>query len=112
MQITDDPSLQWPKPITIQVERRDKNKYCRFHQDHEHCTDECRHPKDQVETLIQQGKLQKYVKKTKPYRYQLKDDDDRTSEVRDSKPLAREIKTILGGLTVDGTLKSKHRGEK
>ena len=70
MQIRDDPSLQWPKPISTLVERRDKSKYCRFHQDHGHCTDECRHLKDQVETLIRQGKLQKYVKKMDPYRYQ------------------------------------------
>ncbi|XP_075670186.1 uncharacterized protein LOC142639948 [Castanea sativa] len=46
MQIRDDPSLQWLKPISTLVERRDKNKYCRFHQDHRHCTDECRHLKD------------------------------------------------------------------
>ena len=31
MQIRDDPSLQWLKPINTPVERRDKNKYCRFH---------------------------------------------------------------------------------
>ena len=52
MQIRDDPSLQWQKPISTPAERRDKNKYCRFHLDHRHRTDECRHLKDQVETLI------------------------------------------------------------
>ena len=52
MQIRDDPSLQWPKPISTPVEKRDKNKYYRFHQDHRHRTDECRHLKDRVETLI------------------------------------------------------------
>ena len=57
MQIRDDPALQWPKPISTSIERRDKNKYCRFHQDHRHLTDKCRHLKDQVETLIRQGKL-------------------------------------------------------
>ena len=46
MQIKDDPSLQWLKPISTHVERRDKNKYCRFQQDHRHRTDECRHFKD------------------------------------------------------------------
>ena len=46
MQIKDDPSLQRPKPISTPVERRDKSKYCRFHQDHRHRTDECRHLKD------------------------------------------------------------------
>ena len=52
MQIRDDPSLQWPKPISTPVERKDKSKYYRFHQDHGHRTNECRHLKDQVETLI------------------------------------------------------------
>ena len=31
MQIRDYPSLQWLKPISTPVERRDKNKHCRFH---------------------------------------------------------------------------------
>ena len=34
------------KPISIPAEIRDKNKYCRFHQDHGHRTDECRNLKD------------------------------------------------------------------
>ena len=106
MQIRDDPSLQWPKPISTPVERREKKKYCRFHQDHGHCIDECRHLKDYVETLIRQGKLQKYVRKTEPHRYQWKDDQDKTLEVKDRKPPVREIKIISGGLTIGGILKS------
>ena len=45
------------KPISTPAERKDRNKYCRFHQDHGHRTDKCRNLKDQVETLIWQGKL-------------------------------------------------------
>ena len=58
--------------------------------------------------------MQKYVRKMEPYRYQRKDNQERTPEVRDSKPLAGEIKMTLGGLTVGGTLKflKKHKGEK
>ena len=62
--------------------------------------------KNQVETLIRQGKLQKYVKKTEPYRYQQKDDKDKDREAGHSKPPAGEIKTISGGLMIGGTLKS------
>ena len=69
--------------------------------------------KDQVETLIQLGKLQKYVRKMKPHRYQRKDDQDRTSEAGDSKPPTREIKTISGGLTASGTqVLEKSTGER
>ena len=77
MQIRDDLSLQWSKPISTPAKRRDKNKYCRFHQDHGYRTDECMHLKDQVETLIRKGKLQKYIRKIEPYRYQRKDDQDK-----------------------------------
>ena len=40
-----------------------KNKYCRFHKDHGHYTEDCRDLKEQIEELIRKGKLQKYVKK-------------------------------------------------
>ena len=62
--------------------------------------------KDQVETLIRQGKFQKYVRKTEPHKYQRKDDQDRTQGAGDSKPAAGEIKTISEGLTAGKTLKS------
>lgn len=61
--------------------------------------------------MIRQGKLKKYVRKTEPHRYQRKDDQDKTPEVRDCKPLAREIKTISGGLTAGGTLKSLKKAQ-
>ena len=46
MQIRDNPSLQWPKPINALVGKRDKNNYCRFRHDHGHRINECRHLKD------------------------------------------------------------------
>ena len=59
MLIKDEPSLQWPIPIYAPAKVGDKNKCCKFHQDHRHRIDECKHLKDQVETLIRQWKLQK-----------------------------------------------------
>ena len=61
MQIEDDPFLRWPGKIRSDPNRRPKNLYCRFHKDHSHLTENCMALKEQVETLIQQGKLQKYV---------------------------------------------------
>ena len=41
MQIKDDPSLMWPEKMKGDPNKRNRNKYCRFHRDHEHDTDEC-----------------------------------------------------------------------
>ena len=62
-QIKDDHYLKWPRPLHSSPNVRDKNKYCRFHKDHGHNTEDCRDLKEQVEELIQKGRLQKYVKK-------------------------------------------------
>ena len=63
MQRKDDPALKWPKPLSSSSKQRDSKKCCRFHKDHGHYTDECRDLKEQIEELIQRGKLQKFVKK-------------------------------------------------
>ena len=62
-QIKDEHYLNWPRPLHSSPNVCDKNKYCRFHKDHGHNTEDCRDLKKQVEELIRKGKLQKYVKK-------------------------------------------------
>ena len=68
MQIKDDHPLKWLKPLNSSPSARNK-KYCRFHRDHGHHTNECRDLKEQIEELIQKGKLQKFVKKDAPRQY-------------------------------------------
>ena len=41
MQIKDDPSLKWPEKMKGDPNKRNRNKYCCFHRDHGHDTDEC-----------------------------------------------------------------------
>ena len=41
MQIKDDPSLKWPEKMKGDPNKRNRSKYCRFHRDHGHDTDEC-----------------------------------------------------------------------
>nr|XP_023882027.1 uncharacterized protein LOC111994388 [Quercus suber] len=52
MQIKDEPGLKWPKPLSTSSRKRDPKKYCRFHKDHGHYTDECHDLKEQIEELI------------------------------------------------------------
>ena len=55
MQIKDDPSLKWPEKMKGDSNKRNRNKYCRFHKDHWHDTNECFDLKQQIENLIRQG---------------------------------------------------------
>ncbi|GAV60051.1 LOW QUALITY PROTEIN: hypothetical protein CFOL_v3_03582, partial [Cephalotus follicularis] len=41
-------------------------KYYRYHRDHGHHTEECRHLKNQIEDLIRKGHLRKYVNRNAP----------------------------------------------
>ncbi|XP_030942077.1 uncharacterized protein LOC115967140 [Quercus lobata] len=61
MQIKDDPSFKWPEKMKGDPNKRNKNKYCRFHRDHGHDMDECYDLKQQIENPIKQGKLRHFV---------------------------------------------------
>ena len=41
--------------------KRDKSKYCNYHKDHDHDTEECIHLKENIEDLILQGHLKNFV---------------------------------------------------
>ena len=51
-EIRDEPSLKWPRPFHSSPNVRNKRKYCRFHKDHGHYTEDCRDLKEQIEELI------------------------------------------------------------
>ena len=57
MQIKDEHYLKWPRPLHSSPHIRDKNKYCHFHKDHGHYTEDFRDLKEQIEELIRKGKL-------------------------------------------------------
>ncbi|GAV72455.1 hypothetical protein CFOL_v3_15943, partial [Cephalotus follicularis] len=58
--------IQWPEKMRSPIEKRDLEKYYRYHRDHGHDTEECRQSKNQIEDLIQKGHLRKYVDKDVP----------------------------------------------
>ena len=61
MQIKDEGALTFPGKLKRDPNKRPRDKYCRFHQDHGHDTANCYDLKQQIEALISQGKLQKVV---------------------------------------------------
>ncbi|GAV71667.1 hypothetical protein CFOL_v3_15157, partial [Cephalotus follicularis] len=58
--------IQWPEKLRSPAERRDVEKYCRYHRDHGHDTEECGQLKNQIEDLIRRGHLRKYVDRDAP----------------------------------------------
>uniref|UniRef100_A0A2N9FY65 RNase H type-1 domain-containing protein n=1 Tax=Fagus sylvatica TaxID=28930 RepID=A0A2N9FY65_FAGSY len=63
MQIRNDPTLKWPGKLLTNPDKRPRDKYCRFHRDHGHNTEDCYDLKRQIEELIKQGKLQRFVER-------------------------------------------------
>ncbi|GJV79329.1 reverse transcriptase domain-containing protein [Tanacetum coccineum] len=61
-----------PPPMVTLVEKRSSNKFCDFHNDKGHSTDECMQLKKQIEELVRAGKLSHLIKEIKQGRDQTK----------------------------------------
>ena len=62
MQIKDEGALTFPDKLKGDPSKRSRDKYCLFHRDHSHNTSKCYDLK-QIEALIRQGKLQRFISK-------------------------------------------------
>jgi hypothetical protein len=67
----------WPPPLCTQS--KNKDKFCLYHKDHGHYTNECIHLQDAIEKLIRQGKLKQFVQRN----------DEGASRGRSSSPSRR-----------------------
>ncbi|GJS77487.1 hypothetical protein Tco_0727368 [Tanacetum coccineum] len=54
-----------PPPMTTPVEKRNANKFCEFHGEIGHNTDECNHLRRQIEDMLKAGKLSHIIKELK-----------------------------------------------
>ncbi|XP_059629597.1 uncharacterized protein LOC132272469 [Cornus florida] len=61
LQIQDEPYLKWPPKLKSDPMRRPRDKYCRFHKDHRHATEDYFDLKDQVENLIRMGHMRRFT---------------------------------------------------
>ncbi|XP_052181892.1 uncharacterized protein LOC127794686 [Diospyros lotus] len=55
--------LKKPRPMKAPANKRSKDKYCRFHRDHGHDTEECHQLKEEIQELINRGFLRRFVAK-------------------------------------------------
>ncbi|GJS30346.1 reverse transcriptase domain-containing protein [Tanacetum coccineum] len=54
-----------PPPMTTPLEKRNASKFCEFHREVGHTTDECMHLKRQIEEMLKAGKLSHLIKELK-----------------------------------------------
>ncbi|GJT40780.1 hypothetical protein Tco_0940645 [Tanacetum coccineum] len=61
----DKGKFKAPPPMTTPVEKRNNSKFCEFHREVGHTTDECMHLKRQIEEMIKDRKLSHVIKELK-----------------------------------------------
>ncbi|GAV83883.1 hypothetical protein CFOL_v3_27328 [Cephalotus follicularis] len=91
--------IQWPEKMRSPAEKRNTEKYCRYHRNHGHDTEECRQLKNQIEDLIRKGHLRKYVDRDAPQgrREQQREEAPRQQEEQQQQEPRGVIHTISGG---------------
>ncbi|KAK4402617.1 hypothetical protein Sango_1002400 [Sesamum angolense] len=86
---------QWPRKMKDNPKRVKSEKYCRFHRDRGHTTEECHHLMNEIEKLIQRGYLKEYINQG-PSR-QPQDSTSAQTRNTDNLPTAGVIAVISGG---------------
>ncbi|XP_074337673.1 uncharacterized protein LOC141674871 [Apium graveolens] len=89
-------------PLT-DYNKRDTSKYCAYHEATGHDTADCRQLKDEIETLIRQGKLTEWVvKEVRRHRTDYHTVPPPPPEDKERIPRAGSIHIILGGSHIGG----------
>jgi hypothetical protein len=61
MQIRNHPGLKRPEKMRAPADKRDTTRYCNYHQDHGHETEDCVSLQIEIEKMIRGGKLARFV---------------------------------------------------
>uniref|UniRef100_A0A2N9F1B5 Uncharacterized protein n=1 Tax=Fagus sylvatica TaxID=28930 RepID=A0A2N9F1B5_FAGSY len=109
MQIRNDPALKWPGKLLTDPDKRPRDKYCRFHRDHGHNTENCYDLKRQIEELIKQGKLQRFIEKGQREGRPQGARQQRPPGEAPPRPPLGEIHVITGGMAAGGTSRSSRK---
>ncbi|XP_074346597.1 uncharacterized protein LOC141685393 [Apium graveolens] len=62
MEIEKDKEFKWSKPLRGYPEKRGQGRYCRYHKNVGHDTDDYRQLKDEIKYLIRRGKFERFTK--------------------------------------------------
>ena len=107
MQIKDEGALTFPGKLKSDPSKRSRDKYCRFHRDHDHDTINCYDLKQQIEALIRQRKLQKFVSKERTDTNPREQAPQRDHE--HLRPPIGDIRMIIGGTATTSSSKNARK---
>ena len=106
MQIKGEGALTFPEKLKGNPSKKPRDKYYCFHLDHGHDTTDCYDLKQEIEALIRQGKLQRFVRK------------ERTDPPQEQVPLRKnerprppigDIRMIVEGTAASGLSKKARK---
>ena len=60
-EVSNSGLLRLPPRMRIPARKRNLNRYCHFHKERGHLTDECRYLKEEIEHAIQHGHLSRFI---------------------------------------------------
>ena len=102
MQIKNEGALTFLSKLKGDPIKRSRDKYCRFHHDHSNDTSDCYDLKQQIEALIRQGKLQRFISKERTNQPR---EQPAQRENKGLKPPLGDIRMIIGGTTASHSSK-------
>ncbi|XP_022855398.1 uncharacterized protein LOC111376661 [Olea europaea var. sylvestris] len=105
MEVKDMKKLKWPSRMKSPPDTRDWKKYCEFHRDHGHTTEDCHALQREIEALIKRGFFKNYIGHDKRPR---NDRDNRKEHGAESsaQPTAGTINIIVGDIASSGDTSS------
>ncbi|KAK3008654.1 hypothetical protein RJ639_014857 [Escallonia herrerae] len=103
-EIKDNKALKWLEKMTSRLNKRNKDLWCHFHNDHGHTNDDCGSLKRAIEALIKHGQLRKWVA-----RKEGQQETPSVTKEKEREENAGTINTIYGGLAAGGSLEQARK---
>ncbi|XP_063949875.1 uncharacterized protein LOC135152721 [Daucus carota subsp. sativus] len=102
-EIKGKPGFVRPPKMKIPDYKKNSDKYCDYHRDNGHNTDECYHLKKLIERMVKAGDLNQYVK---DLRDRLGPKEDKGKAPEEGERYRGEVRTIFGGTILDRSSKT------
>ncbi|KMS97513.1 hypothetical protein BVRB_5g126270 isoform A [Beta vulgaris subsp. vulgaris] len=107
MEIKDQHQLKAPAEMKTPYRNRDKSKYCHFHKDCGHETNECKHLKRALKDLARKGKMNSYLPSS-GRKFQKK--DNRQGRRKDDESTDEDVVMVIsGGFAAGGPTTRGHK---